>query len=249
MWKEKNSKEKNTHETIEQINKKVAQEEIKEALEDVAENPKVDFDDESSDSKNENSIKEGKKSKKENSSDKELEEKNKEIANLTELTINQMQQIFQLKAELEKNQKDYIEKAKSFQKDAQDKINEFKTEYSAKMDEEKNNIKKFSIQKLVEQIINPLLNIELAITAGKKQGPEVQAYVMGFEMLMNMLYQSMESFGIASIIPSEGDEFDPHIHEILEQVDGPHNKIVSVVKRGIKLYDRVVKPAVVKVGK
>lgn len=177
------------------------------------------------------------------------EEQDKELARLTDLTINQMQQIVQLKFELEKNQNDYIEKAKSFQKDAQDKINNFKAEYSAKLDEEKNNIKKFAIQKLVEQIINPLLNIEIAISAGKKQGPEVQAYVMGFEMLMNMLYQSMESFGIQSILPAEGEEFDPHIHEILEQVEGPHNKIVQTVKRGIKLYDRVVKPAVVKVGK
>lgn len=248
MWKEKNNKEKekNTHETIEQINKKIAQDEINEALDEVAKDPKVKIDE---DLEQTNEPKTSKKNKKESAEDVKKEEQDKELARLTDLTINQMQQIVQLKFELEKNQNDYIEKAKSFQKDAQDKINNFKAEYSAKLDEEKNNIKKFAIQKLVEQIINPLLNIEIAISAGKKQGPEVQAYVMGFEMLMNMLYQSMESFGIQSILPAEGEEFDPHIHEILEQVEGPHNKIVQTVKRGIKLYDRVVKPAVVKVGK
>ena len=57
----------------------------------------------------------------------------------------------------------------------------------------------------------------------------------------------LENAGVQEI-PAEGQQFDPQVHEAISQAPGDEGKIVSVVQRGYKLGDRVIRPATVVVG-
>lgn len=161
-----------------------------------------------------------------------------QIKNLKEKNIN-------LESENQKNIIEFQMLAKNFQSKAQEQINAKKNEVSEKLEEEKKNLKKYGSQKLLESIIEPILNIEQAVIAGKSQ-EAVSAYVMGFEMLLNQLYQELESFGVNVIYPKVGEEFNPELHYVMSQVDGGEtNTIKEIKKKGFKLHDRVLKPATV----
>lgn len=135
---------------------------------------------------------------------------------------------------------------KEMQERAKKQIAEKVEEANKKLESEKESMKKYGSQKLIESIIEPVINIELAVKAGKDQ-EAVSAYVIGFEMLLNQLHNEMESFGIKRIVPNEGEEFDPMDHYAIT-VSGDTNKITKLVKPGFKLHDRVIKPATVEVG-
>lgn len=143
----------------------------------------------------------------------------------------------------------FQEKAKGFAAKAQEEVNRIKQELNAKLEDDKKDLKKYGSQKLLESIIEPLLNIELAVKAGKNN-EAVSAYVIGFEMLLGQLYSELESFGVTKITPQVGEEFDPHLHYAISTKDGDNkNHIVEVKKAGFKLHDRVIKPATVVIEK
>ena len=50
-------------------------------------------------------------------------------------------------------------------------------------------------------------------------------------------------------VEAEGLEFDPRFHEAVAHVEGDEGKVISQVQRGYKLHDRVLRPAMVVVGK
>ena len=50
-------------------------------------------------------------------------------------------------------------------------------------------------------------------------------------------------------IPADGLPFDPKVHEAISEAPGEEGKVISVVQKGYKLGDRVVRPAMVIVGK
>jgi molecular chaperone GrpE len=50
-------------------------------------------------------------------------------------------------------------------------------------------------------------------------------------------------------IQAEGQQFDPSFHEAVTHADGEEGKVLAEVQRGYKLHDRVLRPAMVVVGK
>ena len=170
--------------------------------------------------------------KKEN---KDLWEKNKKL----EIKITN------LEAEIQKNLIEFQVLAKSFQAKAQKQIDAAVSEKLTKIEKDQKIIKKYGSQKLLESIIEPILSIEQAVEAGKKDD-SVSAYVMGFEMLLIQLYSELETFGVTKIKPNVGEEFNPELHYVMSQENGgKSNTIKEVKKSGFKYYDRVLKPATV----
>ena len=58
----------------------------------------------------------------------------------------------------------------------------------------------------------------------------------------------LENAGV-SIIQAEGQQFDPREHEAVMHAEGEEGKVLAEVQRGYKLYDRVLRPAMVVVGR
>lgn len=70
----------------------------------------------------------------------------------------------------------------------------------------------------------------------------------GMRLIYRKLQMLLENAGVAPI-QAEGQAFDPRWHEAVAHVDGEEGKVVSEVQRGYKLHDRVLRPAMVVVGK
>ena len=70
----------------------------------------------------------------------------------------------------------------------------------------------------------------------------------GILLIYRKLRQLLENAGV-SPIETEGQAFDPRFHEAVAHVEGEEGKVISEVQRGYKLHDRVLRPAMVVVGK
>ena len=54
---------------------------------------------------------------------------------------------------------------------------------------------------------------------------------------------------IAGTMKRNGQPFDPRYHEAVAHIEGEDGKVLSEVQRGYMLHDRVLRPAMVVVGK
>lgn len=82
--------------------------------------------------------------------------------------------------------------------------------------------------------------------------PELEstAWYGGYKLIPHKLQQLLDSEGVTALVV-EGQPFDPNIHEAIAyepcdaELDG---KVVAELQRGYMLRDKVLRPAMVKVG-
>jgi molecular chaperone GrpE (heat shock protein) len=73
-------------------------------------------------------------------------------------------------------------------------------------------------------------------------------WVEGVRQVQKKLHNLLEMMGVAEI-NADGEPFDPSVHEAVSQAPGEENRVVAVAQKGYKLGDRVIRPAMVVVGK
>ncbi len=105
--------------------------------------------------------------------------------------------------------------------------------------EEKDLIVKFSNAVLLERLIPVLDNLEATSLHLKDQA---------LAMSLKEFYTVLKDGGIEEI-KAEGEEFDPLCMEASELVEGEENRVVKVVLKGYKFFDRILRPSRVVVGK
>lgn len=77
-----------------------------------------------------------------------------------------------------------------------------------------------------------------------------EAYRKGVEMIMTQFKTTMDKLGV-TMIESQGQEFDPNLHNAVMHVDDEtkgENEVVEVFQQGFKIGDKVVRFAMVKVA-
>lgn len=72
----------------------------------------------------------------------------------------------------------------------------------------------------------------------------------GTQLIAQKLRTLLESEGVKPMLVM-GTDFDPNLHEavLYEDAEGQDGKVVAELQRGYKLHDRVLRPAMVKVGR
>ncbi len=70
----------------------------------------------------------------------------------------------------------------------------------------------------------------------------------GLELSIQQFLDILEKEGVAKI-ETAGKEFNPHTMECVEIIEGDNNKVLEEARVGYMLYDKVIRPAQVKVGK
>ncbi len=72
----------------------------------------------------------------------------------------------------------------------------------------------------------------------------------GTQMIAQKLRTLLESEGVKTI-ETLGQDFDPNIHEavLYEDAEGQDGKVIAELQRGYRLRERVLRPAMVKVGR
>jgi molecular chaperone GrpE len=77
-----------------------------------------------------------------------------------------------------------------------------------------------------------------------------EGWVDGVRLVERKLRGVLESEGVTPI-EALGQEFDPTIHEAVvheDTADHPDNEVIGELQRGYRLYDRVLRPSLVKVA-
>jgi molecular chaperone GrpE len=73
-------------------------------------------------------------------------------------------------------------------------------------------------------------------------------WVDGIRLIYRKFQAVMEAAGVSEI-KAEGETFDPNLHEAVMYGEGEEGKVVAEVQKGYRLGDRVIRPAMVVVGK
>ena len=70
----------------------------------------------------------------------------------------------------------------------------------------------------------------------------------GIRLIERKFQALLEMSGVTEI-EADGQDFDPNVHEAVTFGEGEENKVISVVQKGYSLGGRVLRPALVVVGK
>jgi molecular chaperone GrpE len=73
-------------------------------------------------------------------------------------------------------------------------------------------------------------------------------WVDGIELINRKLQAVLEAQGLCPI-EAVGKEFDPNLHEAVLEGEGEEGKVIEELQRGYKFQERVLRPALVKVGR
>ncbi len=73
-------------------------------------------------------------------------------------------------------------------------------------------------------------------------------WIDGIWLIYRKFQAVLESAGVKEIPAAEGQPFDPQVHEAISEAPGEEGKVVSVVQKGYKLGERVIRPTMVIVG-
>jgi len=100
---------------------------------------------------------------------------------------------------------------------------------------------------VMQQLFPVLDDFERAIDAND----EADGYREGVELILKSLRDLLASFGVSRLEP-HGEEFDPNLHEAVQQLptdEVPAGRVASVYKVGYRLGERLLRPAMVAVAR
>jgi molecular chaperone GrpE len=103
----------------------------------------------------------------------------------------------------------------------------------------------FATANAVEQFLPVLDNFQLAL----KSSGSVEQLRAGVELIVKQMEEALRSLNVQPI-ETVGAEFNPHVHEAIETVerqDLPDHQIFEEVRRGYRIKERLLRPALVRV--
>ena len=110
---------------------------------------------------------------------------------------------------------------------------------------ERQEYRDYAAAAVVEQFLPVLDNFELAL---KSQGTPEQLRA-GVELIVKQMEEVLRQMQVTAV-PAVGEAFNPHHHEALgsvERHDLPDQQITEEVRRGYKIRERLLRPAMVRV--
>jgi molecular chaperone GrpE len=110
---------------------------------------------------------------------------------------------------------------------------------------EKIEFRDFATGNVVEQFLPVLDNFELAL----KSDSSAEQLRSGVELIVKQMEDVLRQLHVLPI-PTEGEAFDPRLHEALgsvERDDLPDQHVAEEIRRGYRLRERLLRPALVRV--
>jgi len=119
--------------------------------------------------------------------------------------------------------------------------------YKRRVKQERDEARRLANAALIINILPVLDDLERALASLNIQLVGL-TWFDGIRLIYRKLQLVLESAGVSQI-EAEGQPFDPRFHEAVMYGEGEEGKVVAEVQRGYKLNDRVLRPAMVIVGK
>ena len=119
--------------------------------------------------------------------------------------------------------------------------------YKRRTEQERDELRRFGNVSIIINLLPILDDFERAFSSLDSRLAGL-SWFDGILLIYRKLNQLLENNGVTPI-QTDGQTFDPRYHEAVAHVDGDEGKVISEVQRGYKLHDRVLRPAMVVVGK
>jgi molecular chaperone GrpE len=119
--------------------------------------------------------------------------------------------------------------------------------YKRRTEQEREELRRFGNVSVIINLLPVLDDFERAFASLDSHLAGL-SWFDGMLLIYRKLRQLLENAGVKQI-ETEGQAFDPRFHEAVAHVEGDEGKVVSEVQRGYMLHDRVLRPAMVVVGK
>lgn len=111
---------------------------------------------------------------------------------------------------------------------------------------ERTDYRAFAISDAVEQFLPVLDNFRLALSSGGT----AEQFRVGVELIAKQMDEVLRSLNVVPV-ETVGVPFDPRVHEALESVeraDVPDHQVIDEVRRGYRIKDRLLRPALVRIA-
>jgi molecular chaperone GrpE len=106
--------------------------------------------------------------------------------------------------------------------------------------------REFATGSVAEQFLPVLDNLELAL----KSTGSVEQLRSGVSLIVKQMEEILEKMQV-KVVPTVGEAFDPRFHEALgtmERDDLPDQHVAEEIRRGYKIRERLLRPALVRVA-
>lgn len=111
---------------------------------------------------------------------------------------------------------------------------------------EKQDARDYAVQSAVEPFLGVMDNFALAL---KAEG-DVAQLRSGVELILRQMEDALRNLSVQPV-PAVGEQFDPRVHEALGSVDTvehPDHQVLEEIRRGYKLRDKLLRPALVRIA-
>ena len=111
---------------------------------------------------------------------------------------------------------------------------------------ERQDARDYATQAAIEPFLGVMDNFALAL---KAEG-SVEQLRKGVELIVKQMDEALRNLNVLAV-EAIGAQFDPHVHEALGSVETPEypdHQVIEEIRRGYKLRDKLLRPALVKIA-
>lgn len=112
-------------------------------------------------------------------------------------------------------------------------------------------LRKFANENILKEMLSVVDNLQRAIESGAQDDSDKEKLLEGVEITLKDVLRILERYGVKGF-KSVGEDFDPAFHQAMmqEQTDKyPDNTVLSELQKGYTIHDRLLRPAMVVVGR
>ena len=121
--------------------------------------------------------------------------------------------------------------------------------FRKRVERERRELGEWAAADLVTEVLAVVDDFERALAVPAP--PEAQGYRSGVELIHRQLLDLLKKRGVTTV-ETVGQSFDPHLHQAVaydESPGVPDGQIIGELRRGYRLGERLLRPALVRVAK
>jgi molecular chaperone GrpE len=121
--------------------------------------------------------------------------------------------------------------------------------YRKRIDKERRGQAEWAAADVLTDILSVLDDFDRALAVDAP--PEAQVYRAGVELIHRQLGEMLRKRGLVAV-ETVGQDFDPHMHQAVAYDESPgarEGEVIGELRKGYRLGDRLLRPALVRVAK
>ena len=121
--------------------------------------------------------------------------------------------------------------------------------FRKRVDKERREHAEWAAADLFSEVLNVLDDFDLALAIDAP--PEAQSYRAGFELIHRQINDMLRKRGVTPL-ETLGTDFDPHLHQAVAYEESPGSRegeVIGELRKGYRLGERLLRPALVRVAK